>query len=48
MVALVPALGAPARSARLPDVRRVLLRRTQYYVYYRVVDNTLQVLADLN
>jgi plasmid stabilization system protein ParE len=41
MIALVPSLGAPARSPRLPDLRRVLLRRTQYYVYYRVSAGTL-------
>ena len=31
VVALVPTLGAPARSERAPGVRRVLLRKTRYF-----------------
>jgi len=44
-VALMPNLGSPAASARLAGVRRVLLRRTRYYVFYRVREETLAVLA---
>jgi plasmid stabilization system protein ParE len=36
LVAAVPTLGAIARDTRIQEVRRVLLRRTHYYVYYRV------------
>lgn len=43
--ALVPTLGSPARHARADGVRRLLLRRTRYYVYYRVRGDILQVLA---
>jgi plasmid stabilization system protein ParE len=45
VVALMPTLGAPARSERVRDVRRALLRRTSYHVYYRVRGAALQVLA---
>jgi plasmid stabilization system protein ParE len=44
-VALLPSLGAPARNARLVGVRRVLLRRTRYHVYYWVHADQLEVLA---
>ena len=44
-VALMPTLGAPARNERAQGVRRVLLRRTRYHVYYRVRGDTLEVLA---
>lgn len=33
--ALMPTLGAPARSERASGVRRLLLRTTRYHVYYR-------------
>ena len=36
LVASAPTLGAVARDARVKDVRRVLLRRTRYHVYYWV------------
>jgi plasmid stabilization system protein ParE len=36
LVAAAPSLGAVARDPRIEDVRRVLLRRTRYHVYYRV------------
>ena len=45
VVALMPGLGAPATSGRAPGVRRVLLRRTRYYVYYRARAESLVVLA---
>jgi len=40
-----PAMGTTARRASLSGVRRVTLSRIRYYVYYRVVDDALQVLA---
>ena len=43
--ALMPSLGAPARSERARGVRRLLLRATRYHVYYRVRDEMLEVLA---
>ena len=36
LVASAPTLGAVARDARVKGVRRVLLRKTRYHVYYRV------------
>jgi plasmid stabilization system protein ParE len=45
IVALVPTIGAPAKSERMKSIRRVLLRRTQHHVYYRVRGNALEVLA---
>jgi plasmid stabilization system protein ParE len=40
-----PTLGAPARALPLHRVRRVLMRRTRSYIYYRVFRETLEVLA---
>ena len=42
-----PHLGARARSDRVPDVRRLYLRRVRYYVYYRILEDTrtVQILA---
>jgi plasmid stabilization system protein ParE len=40
-VALLPGLGAPARNARLQGVHRVLLAKTQHYVYYREADDAI-------
>jgi plasmid stabilization system protein ParE len=36
LVAAAPTLGAVARDTRIKDVRRVLLRRTRYHIYYRI------------
>lgn len=44
-LALMPTLGAPAKTERARDVRRLLLRKTRYHVYYRVRGETLEVLA---
>lgn len=38
-------MGTRARGARLSEVRRVTLPRIRYFLYYRVTDNVLQVLA---
>jgi plasmid stabilization system protein ParE len=40
-----PEMGARPRSTRLPDVRRVTLSRIRYHLYYRLVDDAIQVLA---
>ncbi len=42
-----PRMGARARNPGLESVRRVLLSRVRYHVYYRVVDatDTVEVLA---
>lgn len=40
-----PAIGTIARRATLSGVRRVILSRVRYYLYYRVADDALQVLA---
>ena len=45
LVCVQPAMGARARRATLSGVRRVTLSRIRYYLYYRVVDDVLQVLA---
>ena len=44
-VALMPTLGAQARSRRARGVRRILLPRTRYHLYYRVRDGAIEVLA---
>jgi len=45
LLSVHPAMGARARGATLSGVRRVTLSRIRYYLYYRVVDDVLQVLA---
>ena len=42
---LMPTLGARAHNERARDVRRLLLRRTRYHIYYRVRRGALEVLA---
>lgn len=45
LLCVQPAMGTRARRASLSGVRRVTLSRIRYYVYYRVVDDAVQVLA---
>lgn len=45
LLLLEPAMGTLAGSTRLPGVRRVTLSRIRYYVYYRLANDTLQILA---
>lgn len=42
-----PLLGAPSSGLRTKDVRRVILGRVRYHLYYRVVEEreTVEVLA---
>lgn len=39
-----PAMGGPVR-ARRRGIRRLLLPRTQYYLYYRVEEEIIRVLS---
>jgi plasmid stabilization system protein ParE len=45
VIAVLPTIGVRAKSERAAGVRRVLLKKTRYHVYYRVHDETLEVLA---
>jgi plasmid stabilization system protein ParE len=45
LLSVQPEIGTKARCARLSGVRRVLLSRIGYYLYYRVAGVKLQVLA---
>lgn len=38
LIALQPEIGATARNIKLAGVRRVLLSRVKYHLYYRIVD----------
>jgi plasmid stabilization system protein ParE len=39
-----PDVGSPVRSRR-PGVRRVLMERVRYYVYYRFHDGVIEITA---
>jgi len=45
LLSVEPGIGARARRAKLRGVRRVTLSRIRYYVYYRVSEDALEVLA---
>jgi plasmid stabilization system protein ParE len=45
LLCVQPEIGIRARRATLPGVRRVTLSRIHYYLYYRIADDALQVLA---
>jgi plasmid stabilization system protein ParE len=38
-------IGSRYEGARAPGVRRLYLGRIRYFLYYRVVDGTLEILA---
>jgi len=40
-----PGIGAPARRTRAKGVRRVILARVRYYLYYRVSGEFVDILA---
>ena len=40
-----PGVGMPTRRGRIKGLRRVTLTRVRYYVYYRVSEGVLEVLA---
>jgi hypothetical protein len=44
-VATSPMLGTISPDDEFRDVRRVLMRRTRYYLYYRATADVLEVLA---
>lgn len=48
LIAVQPDVGATARNVRLEGVRRILLRRINYHMYYRLVETpvrSIQVVA---
>jgi plasmid stabilization system protein ParE len=45
LIAVQPGLGAPATNARLSGVRRLLLSRIGYWIYYRESNGGIDVLA---
>ena len=45
LLAEQPGIGAKYEGARTPDVRRLFLGRIGYFLYYRVSDEALEVLA---
>ena len=45
LLSVEPGIGARARRAKLQGMRRVTLSRIWYYVYYRVSEDALEVLA---
>jgi plasmid stabilization system protein ParE len=40
-----PRIGALARNAALPGIRRIHLSRVHYHIYYRVAPDAIEVLA---
>jgi len=45
LLAEQPTIGAKYNGARTPGVRRLYLSRVRYFVYYRVENDALHVLA---
>ena len=45
LLCVQPEIGTRARRVTLSGVRRVTLSRIRYYLYYRVADDAVQVLA---
>ena len=47
LIARQPTIGAPTRNVRMQGVRRILLGRVRYHVYYRVAGppDRIEVLA---
>ena len=45
LLAEQPGIGSKYEGARAPGVRRLFLGRIGYFIYYKVADGTLQVLA---
>lgn len=45
LLAEQPGIGSKYEGARAPGVRRLYLGRIGYFIYYKVQDGTLQVLA---
>lgn len=45
LLAEQPGIGTEYRGTRLPGVRRLLVGRIRYFIYYRVTPDTVDVLA---
>ncbi|HEV7923314.1 MAG TPA: type II toxin-antitoxin system RelE/ParE family toxin [Thermoanaerobaculia bacterium] len=45
LIRSAPEVGEAARNTRLAAVRRVLLKATQYYLYYRADDDEIVMLS---
>jgi plasmid stabilization system protein ParE len=48
LIATQPEVGAKAQNAKLASVRRILIRRVRYHLYYRLVGSSnpsVEVLA---
>ena len=45
LVSTQPGVGVPARGIKVPGARRLTLGRVRYYIYYRVSEGALEVLA---
>ena len=45
LVSVRPEIGARAINVRLVGVRRVLLSRVRYHLYYRAESDTVEILA---
>lgn len=45
LLAEQPGIGNEYRGTRLPGVRRLLVGRIRYFIYYRVTHDTIDVLA---
>lgn len=45
ILVLQPGVGMSTRRGRVKGLRRVTLERVRYYLYYRVADGALEVLA---
>jgi len=45
LLAVMPGGGRDYASCPVPDVQRLLLRATRHHVYYRVIQDNVQILA---
>ena len=45
LLVVQPGIGSPARLGKLKGVRRAILSRIQYFVYYRVTGSSLEILS---
>jgi plasmid stabilization system protein ParE len=45
LIAQQPGIGARATNSQLANVRRILLSRVRYYVYYRTRATRVEILA---
>jgi len=45
LLARQPGIGAPSRSPRYPELRRLYLERIRYHVYYDIRPGRLVILA---